>query len=154
MIEYLHNNKRCGARTLFATHYHELVEVSRLFPRVRPCTVAVTEEEGHVVFLRKIMPGGADKSYGIHVAQLAGIPRQVIHRAEEILQELERKGETRARRRALKEMDLPPALQLTLFGSEPDPLVAELKTLPVDEMTPLEAIGKLYELQQRARQHD
>lgn len=153
VIEYLHNNKRCGARTLFATHYHELVEVSRLFPRVQPCTVAVTEEEGHIVFLRKIVPGGADKSYGIHVAQLAGIPRQVIHRAEEILEELERKGEARARRRAMKEMTLPPALQLTLFGSETDPLVEELKTIPIDEMTPLEAIGKLYELQQRARQN-
>ncbi|HEU5368896.1 MAG TPA: DNA mismatch repair protein MutS, partial [Ktedonobacterales bacterium] len=153
VIEYLHNNRRCGARTLFATHYHELVEVARLFPRVRPCTVAVTEEEGHIVFLRKIVPGGADKSYGIHVAQLAGIPRQVIHRAEEILEELERKGEARARRRAMKEMALPPALQLTLFANEPDPLMEELKALPIDEMTPLEAIGKLYELQQRARQN-
>jgi DNA mismatch repair protein MutS len=154
VIEYLHNNRRCGARTLFATHYHELVEVARLFPRVRPCTVAVTEEEGHIVFLRKIVPGGADKSYGIHVAQLAGIPRQVIHRAEEILEELERKGEARARRRAMKEMTLPPALQLTLFANEPDPLIEELKALAIDEMTPLEAIGKLYELQQRARQNN
>jgi DNA mismatch repair protein MutS len=153
VIEYLHNNRRCGARTLFATHYHELVEVARLFPRVRPYTIAVTEEEGHIVFLRKVVPGGADKSYGIHVAQLAGIPRQVIHRAEEILAELERKGEARSRRRAMKEMTLPPVLQLTLFANEPDPLVEELKTLPVDEMTPLEAIGKLYELQQRARQN-
>jgi len=153
VIEYVHNNRRCGARTLFATHYHELVEMGRLFPRVRPCTVAVTEEEGHIVFLRKIVPGGADKSYGIHVAQLAGIPRQVIHRAEEILEDLERKGEARSRRRAMKEMTLPPALQLTLFANEPDPLVEELKALPIDEMTPLEAIGKLYELQQRARQN-
>jgi DNA mismatch repair protein MutS len=153
VIEYVHNNRRCGARTLFATHYHELVEMGRLFPRVRPCTVAVTEEEGHIVFLRKIVPGGADKSYGIHVAQLAGIPRQVIHRAEEILEDLERKGEARSRRRAMKEMALPPALQLTLFGNEPDPLIEELKALPIDEMTPLEAIGKLYELQQRARQN-
>ncbi len=152
VIEYLHNNRRCGARTLFATHYHELVEVGRLFPRVRPCTVAVTEEDGRIVFLRKIVPGGADKSYGIHVAQLAGIPRQVVHRAEEILEELERKGDARARRRAMKEMTLPPALQLTLFGSEPDPIIEELKTLPVNEMTPFEALGKLYELQQRARQ--
>jgi DNA mismatch repair protein MutS len=149
----VHNNRRCGARTLFATHYHELVEMGRLFPRVRPCTVAVTEEEGHIVFLRKIVPGGADKSYGIHVAQLAGIPRQVIHRAEEILEDLERKGEARSRRRAMKEMTLPPALQLTLFANEPDPLIEELKALPIDEMTPLEAIGKLYELQQRARQN-
>jgi DNA mismatch repair protein MutS len=115
--------------------------------------VAVTEEAGQIVFLRKIVPGGADKSYGIHVAQLAGIPRQVIHRAQEILEELERKGDVRARRKTMRDMALPPALQLTLFGSEPDPLIEELKTLPIDEITPLEAIGKLYELQQRARQN-
>ncbi|MFI5277639.1 MAG: DNA mismatch repair protein MutS, partial [Ktedonobacterales bacterium] len=83
IVEYLHNNKRCGARTLFATHYHELVELARALPRVRAYNVAVAEEEGHIVFLRKIIPGGADKSYGIHVAQLAGIPRQVVRRAEE-----------------------------------------------------------------------
>ncbi len=154
VIEYLHNNRRCGARTLFATHYHELVEVAQLFPHVQPCTVAVTEEGGHVVFLRKIIPGGADKSYGIHVAQLAGIPRQVIHRAEEILEELEKKGSERVRRKAMKEMTATPALQLMLFGSEREsnnPIIEELKSIAIEEMTPLEAIGKLYELQQRAR---
>jgi DNA mismatch repair protein MutS len=154
VIEYLHNNRRCGARTLFATHYHELVEVAQLFPRVHPCTVAVTEEGGRVIFLRKIVPGGADKSYGIHVAQLAGIPRQVIHRAEEILEELEKKGAERIRRKAMKEMTATPALQLMLFGTEREPnnpIIEELKTLAIEEMTPLEAIGKLYELQQRAR---
>jgi DNA mismatch repair protein MutS len=155
VIEYLHNNRRCGARTLFATHYHELIEVAQLFQRVHPCTVVVTEEGGRVIFLRKIIPGGADKSYGIHVAQLAGIPRQVIHRAEEILEELEKKGTERVRRKAMREMDAPPALQLMLFGTErgPDPLIEELKTLAIEEMTPLEAIGKLYELQQRARRN-
>jgi DNA mismatch repair protein MutS len=153
VIEYLHNNRRCGARTLFATHYHELVEVAQLFPHVQPCTIAVTEEGGRVIFLRKIIPGGADKSYGIHVAQLAGIPRQVIHRAEEILEELEKKGAERVRRKAMKEMAVSPALQLMLFGGEREsnPLIEELKTLAIEEMTPLEAIGKLYELQQRAR---
>jgi DNA mismatch repair protein MutS len=154
VIEYLHNNRRCGARTLFATHYHELVEVAQLFPHVHPCTVAVTEEGGRVVFLRKIIPGGADRSYGIHVAQLAGIPRQVIHRAEEILEELEKKGAERVRRKAMKEMTATPALQLMLFGSEREPnnpIIEELKTIAIEEMTPLEAIGKLYELQQRAR---
>jgi DNA mismatch repair protein MutS len=155
IVEYLHNNKRCGARTLFATHYHELVEVTRLLPRVRAYNVAVAEEEGHVVFLRKIVPGGADKSYGIHVAQLAGIPRQVVRRAEEVLEDLERKGDARTRRRAMREnvpIVMPQALQLTLFASEPDPLVEELKTLAIDELTPLEAISRLYELQRRARE--
>jgi DNA mismatch repair protein MutS len=155
IVEYLHNNRRCGAKTLFATHYHELVEVARILPRVRACNVAVTEEGGQVVFLRKIVPGGADKSYGIHVAQLAGIPRQVLRRAEEVLEELERKGDARGRRRAMRDLGpavMPTALQLALFTAEPDPLVEELRALAVDELTPLEALTKLYELKRRVRE--
>jgi DNA mismatch repair protein MutS len=151
VIEYLHNNKRCGARTLFATHYHELVEVAQMLPRIRCMNVAVTEEGGKVVFLRKIVPGGADKSYGIHVAQLAGIPRPVIHRAEEILVELERKGDAKTRRKAMQDIAVPPALQMTLFAAEQHPLVEEIKALAIDELTPIEAISKLYELQQKAK---
>jgi DNA mismatch repair protein MutS len=151
IVEYLHNNKRSGARTLFATHYHELVEVAQLLPRVRCMNVAVTEEQGHIVFLRKIVPGGADKSYGIHVAQLAGIPRPVIHRAEEILEELERKGDAKARRKAMKDMAMPTAWQMTLLASEQHPIVEEIKSLAIDELSPIEAISKLYELQQKAR---
>ncbi|HEX2347362.1 MAG TPA: DNA mismatch repair protein MutS, partial [Ktedonobacterales bacterium] len=155
IVEYLHNNKRCGARTLFATHYHELVELARALPRVRAYNVAVAEEEGHIVFLRKIIPGGADKSYGIHVAQLAGIPRQVVRRAEEALEELERVGDAprrRQRMRDMREIAPPQAVQLTLFSAEPDPLIEELKALPIDELTPLEAISRLYELQQKAKE--
>ncbi len=151
VVEYLHNNKRCGARTLFATHYHELVEVAQLLPRIRCLNVAVTEEGGKVVFLRKIVPGGADKSYGIHVAQLAGIPRPVIHRAEEILVELERKGDAKARRKAMKDIATPSTIQMTLFAAEAHPLVEEIKNLEIDELTPIEAISKLYELQQKAK---
>ena len=151
IVEYLHNNKRCGARTLFATHYHELVEVAQLLPRIRCLNVAVTEEGGKVVFLRKIVPGGADRSYGIHVAQLAGIPRPVLHRAEEILQELEHKGDAKARRKAMKDLTMPASWQMTLFASEPHPLLEEIKGLAIDELTPIEAISKLYELQQRAK---
>lgn len=151
IVEYLHNNKRSGARTLFATHYHELVEIAQLLPRVHCLNVAVTEEAGNIVFLRKIVPGGADKSYGVHVAQLAGIPRPVIHRAEEILEELESKGEAKMRRKAMRDLTMPAAWQMTLLASEPNPLVEEIKTLAIDELTPIEAISKLYELQQRAR---
>jgi DNA mismatch repair protein MutS len=151
VVEYLHNNRRCGARTLFATHYHELVEVAKMLPRVRCMNVAVTEEEGHVVFLHKIVPGGADKSYGVHVAQLAGIPRPVIHRAEEILEELEHKGDAKARRKAMKDLPTPMAMQMTLFAAEQHPVVEELKSLVIDELTPIEAIGKLYELQRKVR---
>jgi len=152
VVEYLHNNKRSGARTLFATHYHELVEVAKTLPRIQCMNVAVTEEEGRVVFLHKIIPGGADKSYGVHVAQLAGIPKPVIHRAEEILTELERKGDERTRRKAMREMPVPAVMQMTLFSAEPHPLLEELKKLAVDELTPIEAISKLYELQKRARE--
>jgi DNA mismatch repair protein MutS len=151
IIEYLHNNKRCGARTLFATHYHELVEVAQMLPRIRSMNVAVTEEGGKVVFLRKIVPGGADKSYGVHVAQIAGIPRPVIHRAEEILVELERKGDAKARRKAMQDIAVPTALQMTLFAAEQHPLIEEIKALAIDELTPIEAISKLYELQQKAK---
>jgi len=154
VVEYLHNNKRCGARTLFATHYHELVEVAHLLPRVRCMNVAVTEESGHIVFLRKIVPGGADKSYGIHVAQLAGIPRPVIHRAEEILAALEHKGESKVRRKAMQEMEMPAAWQMTLLVAELHPVIEELKALVIDELSPIEAISKLYELQQKAKRQD
>ncbi len=151
IVEYLHNNKRCGARTLFATHYHELVEVARLLPRIRCLNVAVTEEGGDIVFLRKIVPGGADRSYGVHVAQLAGIPRPVIHRAQEILEELEKQGDAKTRRKAMRDMTMPVSWQMTLFASEPHPLIEEIKALAIDELTPIEAISKLYELQQKAR---
>ncbi len=152
IVEYLHNNKRCGARTLFATHYHELVELAKMLPRIQSMNVAVSEEEGHVVFLHKIVPGGADKSYGVHVAQLAGIPRPVIHRAEEILSELEHKGDERGRRKTMRAMQAPTVMQMTLFSAEPHPLLQELQHLSIDELTPIEAISKLYELQRRARE--
>ncbi|GCE27763.1 DNA mismatch repair protein MutS [Dictyobacter alpinus] len=153
VVEYLHNNKRSGARTLFATHYHELVEVAQLLPRIKCLNVAVTEEGGQVIFLRKIVPGGADRSYGIHVAQLAGIPRPVIHRAEEILAELERTGDAKIRRKTMRDMTMPVAWQMTLMEPESHPLIEELKTLAVDELTPIEAISKLYEFQQKARKN-
>ncbi len=122
-----------------------------MLPRIRCMNVAVTEEGGKVVFLRKIVPGGADKSYGVHVAQLAGIPRPVIHRAQEILEELERKGDAKARRKAMKDITMPTAWQMTLFATEQNPIVEELKKLAIEELTPIEAIGKLYELQKWAK---
>jgi len=105
-----------------------------------------------VVFLHKIVPGGADKSYGVHVAQLAGIPKPVIHRAEEILAELERKGDERERRKTMRAMQAPTVMQMTLFSAEQHPVIDELKNLAIDELTPIEAISKLYDLQKRARE--
>ena len=155
MVEYLHNNPRLGAKTLFATHYHELTELERLLPRVRNFNVAVAEQGEALVFLRKVVPGGADRSYGVHVARMAGVPKSIVQRAEAVLHELEAGG-TKERRRAVMQ-DLPagaapaPSLQLSLFGGGPDPLVTELRDLRVDDMTPIEALSKLYELRQKAR---
>ncbi|RLC81260.1 MAG: DNA mismatch repair protein MutS [Chloroflexi bacterium] len=146
VVEYIHNHPRLRARTLFATHYHELTELERFLPKVRNYNVAVAEEGGRVIFLHKVVPGGADRSYGIHVAQLAGLPKQVVYRAEEILQELEGNSrEVSSRPRAVR------ARQLPLF-SPTHPLVEELKALDVNSMTPLEALNKLYELQVKAKQ--
>lgn len=145
VVEYIHNHPRLGAKTLFATHYHELTELARVLPRVRNYNVAVTEEEDQVVFLHRIVPGGADRSYGIHVARLAGLPRPVIHRAEEILQGLERDGAQVSVQPRRHEVT-----QLPLFAMEPHPVVQELRELDVDSMTPLEAITRLYELKRKA----
>ncbi|MFC1990383.1 DNA mismatch repair protein MutS [Chloroflexota bacterium] len=151
VAEYIHNHPGLGAKTLFATHYHELVELAGVLPRVKNFNVAVTEEGGRVIFLRKIVPGGVDKSYGIHVAQLAGLPKSVVHRAHEVLEKLEGDSiQTMAAakgRRRRKE----PVQQLSFFGQKP-PLLEELEKLDIESMTPLEALTKLYELQKKARE--
>ena len=151
VAEYIHNHPRLGAKTLFATHYHELVGLANFLPRVRNLNVAVSEEGGKVVFLRKIIPGGADKSYGIHVAQLAGLPRAVLHRADEVLTELENHTEEKAARSARRRRVKLPTEQLPLFGQIP-PVIAEILAIDVSSMTPLQPITKLYELQQKAKE--
>jgi DNA mismatch repair protein MutS len=150
VVEHLHNRREGAARTLFATHYHELTALAGALPRVRNATVAVTEQDGEVVFLHRIVPGGADRSYGIHVAQLAGLPRAVVSRANELLAELESRRDGAARPGAGRRRGPSPA-QLPLFGL-PDPLVEELAALDVDSLSPLEALTKLYDLRERARQ--
>jgi DNA mismatch repair protein MutS len=146
VVEYLHNHPERRARTLFATHYHELTEMSERLPAVRNYSLAVVEEGDRVVFMHKVVPGGADRSYGIHVAQLAGVPRPVIHRAEELLEQLE-SGKFRPGTPA------PQPYQPVLFADE-HPVVKELRELDVSTMTPLEAINTLYELQRRAEGTD
>jgi len=143
VVEYIHNHPHLRAKTLYATHYHELTELARFLPRVRNYNMAVTEEGDQVIFLRRVVPGGMDKSYGIHVAQLAGLPRAVIHRAQEILEELE-EGAPRSPMRA------PKAKQLPLFSLE-HPLLEELKDLDVDSLSPIEALNRLYEWRERVK---
>ena len=151
VIEYLHNDPRLGCKSLFATHYHELTELAQTLPGVRNFSVAVTEEEGRVVFLHRIVPGGADRSYGVHVAQLAGLPRAVVSRAWEVLAELERgaapgRGGGKGRRSGQEAA----TAQMSLFQPE-EPLREAALALDIPNLTPLEAINKLYELQERAR---
>lgn len=148
VVEYIHNNPKIRAKTLFATHYHELTELARYLPHVRNYNVAVAEEAGQVVFLHKIVPGGADRSYGIHVAQIAGIPKAVIDRANEVLEELEGSAdfqEWQARTRQVFS-----GVQLSFLGPETHPLAEAIKELDVDSLSPLEALNKLYELKQMA----
>jgi DNA mismatch repair protein MutS len=141
VVEFIHNHPRLRARTLFATHYHELVRLGELLPGVRNYNVAVSEEGGQVVFLHRIVPGGADRSYGIHVAELAGLPRPVINRAQEILAQLEADaGQVRSERTPIR--------QLALFPQD-NPLLDELESLDVASLTPLEALNKLFEWQRR-----
>ncbi len=148
VVEYLHNRPEVAAKTLFATHYHELVELASHLPRVRNENVAVADEDGRVVFLHKIVPGGADKSYGVHVAELAGLPKPVVQRAREVLAELEQRVDGHVARRRPVGV---PLEQLPLLPARP-PLLDDLAALDVDALTPLDALTKLYELRERARE--
>lgn len=151
IVEHIHNHPRLGCKTLFATHYHELTDLEEILPRVKNYRVDVLEEGDRVVFLHKVVRGGADRSYGIHVAKLAGVPKAVIRRAEEVLKQLEN-GSMQRFEAAKKQRDTMP-LQMAMFG-EPDPVLEELKALDVLSMTPLEAITKLFELQKKVRTSD
>ena len=146
VAEYIHNHPNLGCKTLFATHYHELTDLSDNLPRVRNFHVSVTENDGDVIFLRRVMPGGADKSYGVHVARLAGLPSTIINRAWEVLRDLEDKGSELI---SLEDNDSG-GIQLSLLAEIPE-YIKELQLLDVMSMTPLEAITKLYELQRRSQ---
>ncbi len=140
MVEHIHNNPDLRAKTLFATHYHELTQLADLLPGVQNYNVAVSEADGKVVFLHKIIPGGADKSYGIHVAQLAGLPRSVVSRANEIMSALEKSSGS-----AVK-IDPNTAQQVALFP-ETNPLLDELEKLDINSLSPIEALNRLFEWQ-------
>ncbi|MCG0237771.1 MAG: DNA mismatch repair protein MutS [Firmicutes bacterium] len=152
VAEYIADPERLGAKTLFATHYHELCELEGLIPGVKNYSVAVRERGEEVAFLYKIVRGGADRSYGIQVARLAGLPRAVIERAQEILATLEQQeGQRRSRREAAMARARQP-VQLTFFEARPHPVVEELLSLNVMALTPLEALNLLYRLQEKARE--
>jgi DNA mismatch repair protein MutS len=157
VVEHIHNNPGLNCRTLFATHYHELTEMPNILPRTRNFNVAVSEEGENIVFLHKVIPGGADRSYGVHVAQLAGMPRPVVERARELLLHLESQGSdfklpttvptpaASPKQKAKEE-----AGQLKMFGEPTSPALEALRKLEVDNLSPLEALTKLYELKRMA----
>jgi len=151
VVEYIHNYSKLGAKTLFATHYHELIEMASFLPRVKNFNVAVIEERGKVIFMYKIVPGGVDRSYGIHVAQLAGLPKSVVQRAQAVLAELEDSTKAPVRHPARSRRQEAVSQQLPLFAPK-SPLIEELKKLDIASLTPLEAINKLYELQKKAKE--
>ena len=147
VVEFIHNKDRVGVRSLFATHYHQLTAAEGILKRVRNYHIAVKEEGSDLVFLRKIIPGATDRSYGIHVARLAGVPLKVTQRAKEILKEMEN-GST-----ITKGKDSARYTQVVLFGQDEkkaSPVIEELKSMNVDAMTPLEALNTLAVLKKRA----
>ncbi|MBX0326650.1 DNA mismatch repair protein MutS [Oscillochloris sp. ZM17-4] len=173
VVEYIHDEPRLQCRTLFATHYHELTALEGPLARLRNYHMAAVEQGDHVVFLHELRPGSADRSYGIHVAELAGIPQSVIRRAGELLAELEgaRKDEGRRMKDEAQEghalpqpvSSVPtpvhpsslishPSPQLSLFDLAPSPVVEYLRRLNINELTPLDAMNKLYELQKLLRE--
>jgi DNA mismatch repair protein MutS len=151
VTEYLHDV--VGCRTLFATHYHELTELAQTLPGVSNWNVAVREDRDGVIFLHRIVEGAADKSYGIHVARLAGVPGTVIERAKVILETLEadhldEKGRPKVPARSTRQSG---DRQLSLFGGEPHPVLEQLRALDVDQLTPLAALQELNRIREELR---
>jgi len=148
VAEHIHNSPKLGCKTLFATHYHEMTELADQLPRAHNLQVAVAEENGEIVFLHQIVPGGADRSYGVHVARLAGMPGSVISRAWDLLDELENGSNSNS---------ISSGFQLQMSLGEPEAhseTVEELKDLDIANMTPIEAMNALFRLQEKANSGD
>ena len=148
IVEYMHDQSELSSRTLFATHYHELTEIDRICPRVKNCHASVTEHKDEIIFMRKIIEGAADHSYGIYVAKLAGIPEKVLKRAEVILKNLEENELTPDSKPVIakdKEKKIV-AEQLSLFSTENDQLREMIREININSITPLQALMKLEEL--------
>ena len=159
IVEFIHEHPRRRPKTLFATHYHELTELADLLDRVINRTLAVREWDERIIFLRRVKPGAADKSYGLHVARLAGLPEEVIARAAEVLANLESVSHDvsgRSRRADGVSAPMTGSGQISLFGGEPalspeiERLIAALRKLDVDELSPRQALDELYRLRQMA----
>jgi DNA mismatch repair protein MutS len=160
IAEFLHEHPKCRAKTLFATHYHELNRMADRFPRIHNANVSVEQRDGKVIFLRKLIPGGSEHSFGIHVAKLAGMPGGLVRRAEEVLEGLESQGAGRGQSgnpagpsHDSKGTSLPEeGLQMSFFQLD-DPVLEDIKEdllgLDIDRLTPVEALLKLHEIRKR-----
>ncbi len=155
ITEYLHENQKVAAKTLFATHYHELNEMAEIFPRIKNMRVEVKEYGDKVIFLHKVSSGSADHSYGIQVAQMAGMPTFVTNRAKEILNNLEGKEltpyEVKQKKIAKFKQNKD---QLNLFEFQDDKIRKEISDIPIDSITPIEALNKLNELKKKVNKDD
>ena len=152
IVEYLHENEHAHARTLFATHYHELNEMEKHFPRIKNYNVSVKEVDGKVIFLRKLVPGGSEHSFGIHVAEIAGMPRSIVKRANTVLKQLEAEGSevgAAGKPRMENIADKKDGVQLNIFQLD-DPVLSQVRDeilgLDINNLTPVEALNKLNEI--------
>ena len=151
IVEYLHENPRAKARTLFATHYHELNEMEKNFKRIKNFNVSVKEMDGKVIFLRKLMRGGSEHSFGIHVAEIAGMPKSIVRRANVILKELEsdNAGVGSAGKPTASIAQSREGMQLSFFQLD-DPVLCQVRDeiigLDINNLTPMEALNKLNEI--------
>ncbi len=148
VLEHAASKKLLGAKTLFATHYHELCDMEGSVPGVKNYSVVVKKNGDEIVFIKKIVPGGVQKSYGIEVAGLAGLPESVVRRAKKILREIETEGHVQEKPRSQPD----PLGQITLGGMAGGDIIEELKTIDPNVLTPIEAMGKLYELVKKAKE--
>ena len=150
MVEYMHENPFGRAKTLFATHYHELNEMENSFSRVKNYNVSIKELEDKVLFIRKLKRGGSEHSFGIHVARMAGMPKSVVKRADEILEELEQSHKKNSLTKPVSELaDHREGLQLSIFQLD-DPVLQqirdELLNIDINNLTPIEALNKLNDI--------
>ncbi len=150
VVEYISNKEKCGAKTLFATHYHELTELEQQLEGVKNYSIAVKEKGEDVIFLRKIVSGGTDESYGVHVAKLAGVPQDVVKRANEILRSLERKS-ILGKKNQEKENKRVQAGQLDMYNYKLAELAHEIDKINLNELTPIDALNILVKMKDKIK---
>uniref|UniRef100_UPI0039C98A35 MutS-related protein n=1 Tax=Proteiniphilum sp. UBA1028 TaxID=1947251 RepID=UPI0039C98A35 len=150
IVEYIHEHPKARAKTLFATHYHELNEMEKSFKRIKNYNVSVKEIDNKVIFLRKLMPGGSEHSFGIHVARMAGMPHSITKRADSILSAMESANRKEGIKKPIKDfIEKREGYQLSFFQLD-DPILTQIRDeiihLDVNNLTPIEALNKLNEI--------